>query len=326
MIKIKFLPRNLILSLSLAAVLGDVRLFANTFNYSTGDVLICFRRAATGGSDLIVNAGSISYFTNLAPNTKVTISNYTGQQLKPVGTNNIAWSAWTYFDSSVMPANIQETLFMSEPRGDLNTQSTPYHSDRASSQSLVISKLSAIVAGAINNANSSTTNSSTAVLELDSYNDNNTAVSYYIGLGSTLDFNQTFQAQPDQYTPANFTTAGTPVRADFYWLPPNASKPDGFFLGYFELNTNGVMSYTAYPAAAVVPPSIISYVHIGTTNTITFTTGSSGTYALRGTDSTGLTTARTNWPVIGSVSGDSSNHSLQDVTSGANKFYVITAQ
>jgi hypothetical protein len=304
----------------------STQLYANSFNYTNGNVLVCFRRAATGGSDLVVNAGPISYFTNLAPNTKVTLSSYTGQQLGAVGTNNIAWSAWAYFDSTATPASVQETIFMSEPRSDLNTQSTPYYSDRASAQTQVISKLSSIVAGAINNANFSTTNSSTAVLESDSYNLNNSALSYYVGLGSTLDFNQTFQAQPDQYTPANFVTSGTPVRADFYWLPPATGGPDGIFLGYFELNTNGVMTYTAYPSAVVTAPSITGYVHSGTTNTITFTTGNGGTYTLRGTDNTGLTTARLSWPAIGSLSGDGASHSLQDVTAAVNKFYVITAQ
>ena len=74
-------------------------------------------------------------------------------------------------------------------------------------------------------------------------------------------------------------------------------------------------------------PAIVSFIRTSnTTNTITFTTGSIGTYTLRGTNSAGLSTARTNWPAISSVSGNGSSQSLSDVTAAGNKFYVITAQ
>jgi len=72
----------------------------NTFAYTNGNVLICFRKAnpttyaSLGGNDLVVNAGPINYFTNLAPNTKVTITAYTGGQLGQVATNSVGWSAW----------------------------------------------------------------------------------------------------------------------------------------------------------------------------------------------------------------------------------------
>jgi len=64
---------------------GSVR--GNTFAYTNGNVLIVFRRPIhdipprLGETILVVNAGPIDYFTNLAPNTKVTITAYTGGQL-----------------------------------------------------------------------------------------------------------------------------------------------------------------------------------------------------------------------------------------------------
>jgi hypothetical protein len=76
----------------------------------------------------------------------------------------------------------------------------------------------------------------------------------------------------------------------------------------------------------VVAPTIVSFTRIGTTSAVTFTTGSSGTYSLRGTNSAGLTAACTNWPAISSIGGDGNSHSLQDTTSADNQFYVITAQ
>jgi len=73
--------------------------------------------------------GPISYFTNLAPNTKVNINAYTGTQFGQVGTNNLAWSALAYFDNTASPAALRNTIFMTNPRYDLNTQTTPYYCD-----------------------------------------------------------------------------------------------------------------------------------------------------------------------------------------------------
>ena len=321
---IRFFKSILCVAALLLAALTQVQ--ANTFGYTNGNVLICFRKSPSGTTDLIVNAGPISYFTNLAPNTKVNINAYTGTQFGQVGTNNLAWSALAYFDNTASPAALRNTIFMTNPRYDLNTQTTPYYCDTYNAQGSTISKLITISAGAVNNANYSGLNSSTAVLESESYNLNNAAVSYYIGLGNTLDFRQTFQAAPDQYTPANFTTGGVPVRSDLYWLAPATGEPDAKFLGYFELSTNGMMSYMAHPSATVAAPVILSFTRTGTTNKVTFTTGSIGTYTLRGTNSTGLLAARINWPAISSVSGNGSSQSLSDVTAAGNKFYVITAQ
>ena len=248
---------------------------ANTFGYTNGNVMICFRLSPSGSKDLIVDAGPISYFTNLAPNTKVNITAYTGTQLAQLGTNDLAWSAWAYYDTTASPTSLRNTIYMTSPRDDLNTQTTPYYCDTYSGQGTTISKLITISAGAVNNANYSGLNSSTAVLESDSYNQNNSAVSYSIGLGNYLDFHQTFQAAPDQYTPDDFTTGGVPVRADLYWLAPAYGEPDAKFLGYFELSTNGMMSYTAYPSATVTKPVILSFTRKQHTNTVTFTTGSS---------------------------------------------------
>jgi hypothetical protein len=98
------------------------------------------------------------------------------------------------------------------------------------------------------------------------------------------------------------------------------------FLGYFELNTNGVMTYVAYPTAVPATPVIQS---IGRTNNVTyvtFTTGSSGTYTLRGTNTLARAGAVTNWPAITSAAGTGASVMLQDATTVANKFYAISAQ
>ena len=327
---IKLFVRKVVLFSAVLVTAGSVR--GNTFAYTNGNVLICFRKAnpttyaSLGGNDLVVNAGSISYFTNLAPNTKVTITAYTGTQLSQVATNSVGWSAWACFDEVADPT-ATNTLFMTKPRTSLNVQTSPYNIRTHTSYGYVIGELSPIVQGARDNANySATYNTSLAVLEPDSWNEV-LSLSYYTGLGTTFDFGGSFQADPEQYNPANFTTSGNPLRSDFYWLyPSSASNKKAVFLGYFELSTNGVMTYTAYPSPTVVAPTIISFTRTGSTSTVTFTTGNSGTYTLRGTNSLTSGTPSTNWPAITSVGGDGSNHSLSDVTTSTGTFYIITAQ
>ena len=64
----------------------------------------------------------------------------------------------------------------------------------------------------------------------------------------------------EQSTPASFTTAGQPVRADFYQLLSVSNGLPAKYLGYFELSTNGVLTYTAGPSPTILTaPQIVSY-------------------------------------------------------------------
>jgi len=115
------------------------------------------------------------------------------------------------------------------------------------------------------------------------------------------------------------------VRSDFYQIPPNDSGGAVKYLGYFELSTNGVMTYVAYPTSGTITaPAIISITRNGTTNTITFTTGATGTYTLLGTNT--LTAPVSTWPAISSVPGNSSQQSLMDVNTNETGFYRVQAQ
>jgi hypothetical protein len=250
-----------------------------------------------------------------------------GTQLSQVGTNKVGWSAFTYFDDSIPPA-VTNTIFITNPRSSLNVQTSAHNCGTSSQNNNTIGQMAEIPAGAANNVSFSPLSTSSAVLELDTYNFGANAESYYNAVGPTLDFNETFTYAFEQYTPANFTLSGNPQRSDFYWMYPaplHATDP-AIFLGYFEFETNGVMTYTAYPSATVVAPVIFSFSRSGTANSITFSTGPTGTYTLRGTNSAGLTSARINWPGLASTNGTGSNVTIQDINSSSNLFYTITAQ
>jgi hypothetical protein len=295
-------------------------------DYAVGDVLICFR--GPGANDLVVDAGPVSTFTNATPNQRITVAQYTGSQLALVGTNAISWSAFTWFDDTVSPVSAQWTLFISKARASLNTQSSPWKASTSASQMNVGGIMSEIQLGALDNIAYNPVNTATAVIEPNITDANYTdGESYNDALGTDNNFGDTFQGDPENTTLSHFTTSGMVVRSDFYQLTPTSSpyaNVPGTFLGYFEFNTNGVMTYVAYPSVAVVAPTIISIVRTGTTNTITFTTGPTGTYTLCGTNN--LAVARTNWPAISAISGNSGQRSLTDMDNNGSKFYIITAQ
>ena len=304
-------------------------LFAQSFaNYTVGDVLLCFQKSGVV-NDLVVDLGPISTFTNASANQRISITQYAGNQLALVGTNGVNWSAFTWFDTTVTPSSLQWTLFASAPRPSLNTQSSPYPQATASSQHLAANKMAAVPKGAYDQAVAFTNNALstyTAAIEPDNNGDSHyiTGQSYSYSMGPAFDFNGTFGGSPTNVTPSNFTLAHTVQRSDFYMIPPRTSGLGEVYLGYFELNTNGVMTYVAYPTATPAAPVIQSITRANSISYVTFTTGSSGTYSLQGTNN--LTVPRAGWPVISSAPGNGSTVTLQDTNAAANMYYFISAQ
>jgi hypothetical protein len=301
---------------------------AQTFNYNNGDLLIGVRTTAGSTYDLVVNAGPVSAFTNLTVGTKITISSLTGTQLQAAfsETNNLSWAAFACIDSGTD----ENTLFMSRARMNLEAQSSPWRRYTLDSQGSVVAKINGVGIGAYSLGLAQAAgpnNTTTAIVEPESANVAPN-YSYRAMLGNLLNWGGTFQGSPEQDTAANFTTASVPARSDFYWLPPGgtaSTHPAAAYLGYFDFNTNGVLTYTAGPSAAVVVAAqIVSITRVGHQASIQFTTGAAGTYTLRAASD--LTVPRTSWVTLGSVSGDGLTHSLSETTTADLRYYSISAQ
>jgi hypothetical protein len=303
--------------------------FSSPSSYAVGDVLVCFRNG--GANDLVVDAGPVSTLTSATPNQRIPITQYSASQLNSAvgNANAVSWSAFTWFDDSVSPVSAQWTLFVSKARSSLNKQTSPWTDASASSQQYPALRMQTIPVGANVNLAFNGLNSSTAVIEQNSSANNPNypqGQSYNDALfGSAgANFNNTFQGNPENTTPGNFTTSGTVVRSDFYQMTPTSGYGLGTLLGYFEMATDGTMTYVAYPSAV---PVIKSISHTGNTTTISYTTGLYGTYTLCGTNTLSSGIAATNWPAITTLtSGDTSIHTYMDTDASPNKFYIITAQ
>ena len=298
---------------------GEMRAGTLT-NYATGDVLVCFRK---GGQDMVVDIGPINTLTNATANQRISLSSYyTTTQLNELSTQRkqLPWSAFTYLTN--------DTLYVTRARTSQAVQTAPWLCASAGSQNNVARRMATIPVGASSyNGNSPNANNTSTVVIEDSVSSGNAnytlGLSYSTALAGTYggNFDGTFQGNPETTTPNTFTT---PVRADFYQLTPTAGYALGKWMGYFEMATNGILTYVAYPSAV---PVIQSIVRTNTTTTITYTAGLYGTYTLRGATDLATAGSVTNWPFIATLtSGDSAVHTVTDVTAADVKFYSITAQ
>ncbi len=306
-----------LMALLASCAVGEI-MAGNFNNYAVGDVLVCFRNG--GANDLVVDAGPVSTFTSAAPNQRISITQYTAGQINAAfgSANAVDWSAFTWLSDN--------TLFATQARASLNTPSAAYQRKSSTSQAYVVGRMNAVEIGATNNLAYNGLNTATAVIEPDS------STGFSIGALSYKDallgayggkFNSTFVGNPENVTPADFTTSGTVLRSDFFQMTPVSGYGLGTYLGYFELAADGTLSYVAYPSTV---PAIQAITRSNNVSTITYTAGLYGTYTLRG--STVLTGSATNWPVIATLPNANSStvQTYQDSDASNNKFYIITAQ
>ena len=292
---------------------------ANTLtNYTAGDVLVCFRNG--GANDLVVDIGPVSTLTGAAPNQRIPITQYSSGQINATfgGADGLDWSAFTWLGDN--------TLYVTQARTVLNTQTDPFQAFSSAVQHNTVLRMATIPPGANFNIAYNGLNTPAAVIEPDSISTYHTGSSYANALLGSAggQFNNTFAGNPENATPGDFTTSGTAVRSDFYQMTPAGSYGLGTFLGYFEFAPDGTMTYVAYPSAT---PVISSISRSNNVSAINYTTGLYGTYTLRGTNTLSSGVAATNWPAIGTLtSGVPTSGTYMDTDSSPVKFYIITAQ
>jgi hypothetical protein len=272
----------------------------------------------------VVDAGPISTYTSGTPNQRIPITQYTGTQLGDVGINGVSWSAFTWLND--------DTLFVTRARTSLNVQTAPWLENIATVQAGTVGQTTTIPKGAYDEYGLHQIypeSTASAVVEEDTSSGNPNystpgAASYHEALAGSYGglFDGKFQGNPENTTPGNFSTSGKVVRSDFYQLTPASGFPNGTWLGYFELSTNGAMTFVAKPSTT---PSIISISRSGNTSTITYTAGLYGTYTLLGTNN--ITAPVSTWPAITTLtSGDTATHTVMDTTADSARFYIISAQ
>jgi hypothetical protein len=316
----KFLQKTLMLT---AAVAASQSVQAG-FQYQPRSLVVGLRQSG-GSSELVVNAGAISNLTSLASGSSITITSLTTDQLNSAfaDLNDVSWSAAADVRLIDDPTYAYNTIWVTRPRSVFGSQTAPWIRKGETTLGNAAAKMDGIAGGAVNYGTTianGADNTSTGIIipaGLQPY-----AYSYFIGANGN--YLSAFQGNVETATPSDFSTAGQPVRADFYELQPGTGS--GTYLGYFEFSPSGVLTYTAGPSSVVIPPpNIVSIDRTGNVNTITFSTVTGGNYTLRYSDD--LTAPLANWTAVGSSTpGDGTNKSLTDTTTNTQRFYIISAQ
>ena len=303
-----------------------------------GDAVAGFRKtgAFQANYEVVSNIGSITNLTKLAPGALVTVMGYSSNQLAGAFAdyNNLQWSVSAAFSGiagswSGYPAN---TVWFTVPRTDFNTQSAAPLRMQSTAQSSTKNAINGAGGGASHISSQTASNAyNTATFVRESTGDPY-ALTVFIGDPSNPsygDWEGSLSFTVENTTPPAFTS---PVRSDLYQsvpdgvTDPTTGKTTGgaLYLGYFQLNTNGTMSFTR--ASAAPPAPVISITRSGSTSTIKFSSTSGATYTLYYTNSTGLEAPTSTWPSLPTtIVGDGITESFTNTSTDPSQFYRVGA-
>ena len=222
------------------------------FTFDEHDALLVFRQ--TGSPNLEVNIGAVDSFVNAAPGSTLNITTFTPAQLSAAysSLNSLNWTVLSGvrpgFGDTTTP---DKTLFLTRSRSDVDVQSAAILRKSASTQGAIVSQIHGVAGnGAIAGAKpwsagtpaDPISNTSSAVII--PFADPN---SYTSLAGESGNLNGSFaQGTVENTTPASF--AGF-TRSDFYELKPGSGN--GTYLGYFDFDSTGALSFTAVPEPGV---------------------------------------------------------------------------
>jgi hypothetical protein len=310
----------------------DQSVQAQGFTDNSRDLILTFRKTgfdggAVGSVVLEVDLGQASIYYGTTPGSSIPITTYSSTaQLGTLfdSVDDLSWSVGGCVPNagdSGDPSIPTRTLWVTEPRQDPNVQASPAWNRAGSyTQGTTDAKINSVLDNAATWATSaasdSVTNTATAVAipAGNVYNANGS-------LGGAGNYLGTFQGDVENTTPSDFDSAGAPSRSDLYELQPGSGA--GTYLGYFELGTDGSMTF--HGPALTFPAPIPSASTDGAGNVIiSFPTTANGTYSLSYTNAVGLAAPVSTWPTVGTnVIGDGTVKSFEQSISGPGTFYSV---
>ena len=317
---------KVLLSCTLAAgtlLSADVSVSAQSFTYSNCDLGAGFRIIG-GASDLVVDLGQVASFESLVPRSVITLTNLTSALLNDAlpTVDGVSWSVAAALRGNPNYSYPLQTIWVTSPRPSILWPGKIWQNQSSGTLGGAASQIDAIGydASAYGNgqpAGQGNTPTGILIPPASQY-----AYSYLMGIHENYD--GTFQGIVENTTPVDFDSAGLPSRSVLYRLEPDAyPHASGTLIGFFDFNTNGVLTFTAGP-----PPeqTVISQVsNQQTVNTISFPTVNLVGYRLRYTDSAGLATPISSWTIGSTLIGNGFTLSLQDTNSTAIRFYAVEA-
>jgi hypothetical protein len=309
------------------------------FSDQSRDLILTFRKTGFDGGTVgsvvfEVDLGQASTYYGATPGSSIPVTAYNptaqlGNTSLFDSLNDLSWSVGGCVPNTGDSGDASKptrTLWVTDPRLDPNTPASAWVRHSGYTQGTADSHIVAILANAQTWANSaapdSVTNTPTAVA-IPAGNGNNASGS----LGALGNYLGTFQGDVENTTPSDFAFAGSPSRSDFYELQPDSTgtSPAGTYLGYFELGTDGSMTFYALPLVQTYPAPTLSVSTDGAGNVfVSFPSTANGTYSLYYTNAAGLTAPVSTWPVVSTnIIGDGTVKSFQQTASGTGTFYSV---
>ena len=221
---------------------------AAVVTYNPGDLLLAFR--TTGAStpsntDYLVNLGPASQFSGAGFNTHITLSlGAIGADLVGLfgptwySRSDVFWSISGTPGSSAVGNDPSRTLYATREESDAGIQSDAWLRGNSAGQALPTNKLTALASAFIQTAgvpNDSTANSSLAILQ--STGAANSYASFQSGSSSFSYFPDTIEG--------SFADGSSGTVLDLYRLTPGTPNTAGEFVGSFNINNSGAVTFNA---------------------------------------------------------------------------------
>jgi hypothetical protein len=352
--KMKFgIGKAVLLAMGLAGLAQPAT--AQVFNYNEGDLCLGFRKAGDFQEEynVVIDIGPVGNYESLSAGTTVNITQYTPTLLAPgcfSAFDNLQWSVIGAQESSGASYPL-DTVWVTVPRSTLGVQTTAPTRATARTQQTPGGQIDSILGGAVSISMQVAASVSNSVDFVSEDTENPNAVNYCLNsfmadpgdqndptIGN-LDGKWT-QGNLEQFVPSPPSV----VQSDLYEVQPSKSTANqvivdphvgtnaySYYIGYFQFNANGTMTFTRQASVAPPPPAPTlsislpsGFVLNSSKLTISFPSTNGSTYTLYATNSAGLRSAVTKWPSLGSQTGNGGVLSFQDVITTSNRFYAVT--
>ncbi len=303
--------------------------------------MLGFRKTNGASFELVVNIGNVTNFMRLAAGTSTNVAGYAPSNVVTASFssyNLLQWSVTAAFAGSTpwggYPAS---TLWFTRARTNVSSQSVPPNRSPSASQQSTRQTILGIAWGAqTNSLNLGSTNSNNNTQRVREPAGDSSGLTAYIGDPSDTTYGDLGGALPfsiECTTPGSFSSA---VRSDLYQVVPSGSTDPAtgltsgaaYFVGYFQLNTDGTMSFTRATASVAPPPPApqLTIGRNGNNITISFPSTNTATYTLLYTNNNGLAAPLSSWAVGSSQGGNNSTLTFQDPITPSNRIYRVKAQ
>ena len=334
---------------------------AQPFVYQNNDLCLGFRKNGAYAEDyeVVVDIGQASNYVGAAIGTTLPVQGYSAAQMVPgsfLSLNDLSWSVCGFYSGSgygtAYPTAVEYTLWVTVPRASNAVQSPAASRLPWILQHDVRPKIASILSNAefISQAVGTSNEFNTASFVLES---KSLYYQHYLSLwmGSLND--NTIGTLNDAWPPSepnggnleNTTpdTFNSPVRSDLYEVRPltdSALNPIvdphtgtnglAYYVGYFELQVDGSMTFTREAASTTAPPPpapLLSIARSGNVSSISFLSTNQATYTLLFTNTAGLTAPASTWPSLpATLTGNGSRQTFQDTTTDTTRIYRVQAQ